>query len=190
MKNRSLFFFPLLLIILVACAGESKTPAPAGQSTPVVLTITSQVFREGSPIPTRYTCVGEDLSPALEFGQPPSGTKSLALLMDDPDAPGGTWTHWILYNLPVDTASLEEGASKAKGQTFQLPSGAEQGKTSFGRADYGGPCPPSGTHHYNFRLYALDTTLPSGAALDRSAFLNAIDGHILGQGTLIGTFSK
>lgn len=183
--------FVLLFGLLAACTsgGKSTTPAPAYGVTPGRLTLSSPDFPAGGAIPAKYTCQGDDSSPALTWDAPPAKTMSLALIVDDPDAPGGTWVHWLVYNLPAQATGLAEGASRANAGVADLPQGARQGKTSFQRADYGGPCPPSGTHHYSFRLYALDMPV-SEPGLDKSALIHAMNGHILAQGELIGTYSK
>lgn len=177
-------------LLLAGCAAGNKpsTPALAAGATGQ-MQVSSAVFNPGAAIPQKYTCQGEDSSPSISWSAPPDGTKSLALIMDDPDAPGGTWVHWVVYNLPSMTTDLVEGASQAKAAAFKLPEGAKQGKTSFNRMDYGGPCPPSGTHHYYFHLYALDTVL-NGDGLDKAAVMKAMDGHVLAQGELMGTYSK
>jgi Raf kinase inhibitor-like YbhB/YbcL family protein len=193
MKILSISILLILIILLSACGGNSTTPAAAsgkvGQSTLAALTVTSTDFASNAPIPEKYTCQGDDSSPALAWTAPPAGTKSLALILDDPDAPVGTWVHWVVYNLPADTTSLPGGASKANAASFTLPQGTVQGKTSFNRADYGGPCPPSGTHHYRFHLYALDTTLQDGG-LDKAGLLKSMNGHVLAEGELVGLYSK
>ncbi len=173
-----LFVFIFLLPLLVACSSAAKTSPPAS------LTITSPAFQPGQAIPAVYSCQGEDRSPALEWTAPPPGTQSLALLMDDPDAPGVTWVHWIVYNLPPGTRGLAEGAAQAG-----LPAGANVGNNSWGTGDYGGPCPPAGTHRYFFTLYALDIQLDN-PSVDKAALLKAIEGHVLAQGELIGTYTK
>ena len=131
--------------------------------------ITSEAFAEGARIPRRYTCEGEDVSPQLSWGEVPDGAKSIALIADDPDAPAGTWVHWVIYGLPPDSRGLDEGLPTSD----SLPSGARQGTNDFGRAGYGGPCPPPGhgTHRYYFKLYALDieVELEPGATKERPA---------------------
>jgi Raf kinase inhibitor-like YbhB/YbcL family protein len=185
MKRLVLIFF----LLLTACGGsEGAQPAAQAGKTPPALEITSPAFQPGASIPQKYTCQGEDLSPALEWSAPPAGTKSLALIMDDPDAPGGTWVHWVVYNLPPSARGLPESASQAAGKV-SLPEGALQGKNSFSRVNYGGPCPPSGEHHYRFHLYALDDAL-SGDSLNKEALLKAMDGHILAQGEMVGLYKK
>jgi len=177
------------IILLAACAGQpNQAVAPAGP-TPFPLTVTSPAFVQGEAIPGKYTCQGDDSSPAVQWSAPPSGTKSLALIVEDPDAPMGTWIHWIVYNIPPDAGGLAEGASKANATQFGLPTDALQGRTSFGRSDYGGPCPPSGSHRYFFRLYALDITL-NQPGLDKAALLNAMKAHVLSAGELMGTYKQ
>ncbi len=144
--------------------------------------LTSPAFTQGQPIPAKFSCKGADVSPALNWGEPPAGTQSFALIMDDPDAPMGTWDHWVLFNIPPETRSLPED--------FQPQAPIAVGRNSWGRSDYGGPCPPSGTHRYFFKLYALDTTLSLSSNADKQAVLAAMQGHILAQAELMGTFSK
>jgi len=142
---------------------------------------------QGQPIPARYSCKGQDISPPLEWDKElPERTQSLALIMDDPDAPMGTWVHWVLYNIPATAHALPENTPDDP----VLADGALQGTNSSRKTGYDGPCPPSGTHRYFFKLYALDTRLglPSGATKDQ--LLEAMQGHILGQAELMGTFSK
>ncbi|RII30394.1 MAG: YbhB/YbcL family Raf kinase inhibitor-like protein [Geobacter sp.] len=145
------------------------------------LNITSPAFAAGGAIPARYTCDGEGISPQLAIGTIPSGTKSLALIMDDPDAPMGTWVHWVVWNLPAQTREIQENS---------LPAGASQGKNSWSRNSYGGPCPPSGTHRYFFKLYALDRVLNLGASADKSNLERAMEGHTLARGELMGTYRR
>lgn len=185
---KPLFLLIPLLFFLSGCGGKSAQPAAAPDATPAPLTLTSPAFAQGAAIPAQYTCDGNDSSPALEWSAPPAGTKSLALVMDDPDAPMGTWVHWVVYNLPADATGLAEGASKGEATAFNLPAGTIQGVTSFKRSDYGGPCPPSGTHHYEFRLYALDLPLEQ-TGLNKAGLLDAMKGHVLAAGELMGTYS-
>lgn len=147
------------------------------------LRVESRAFAEGSPIPERHTADGEDLSPPLAWTPGPAGTVSYALVVDDPDAPGGTWVHWTLWNL--STNALEEGAS-ATGRT---PAGAVEGRNSWGRIGWGGPQPPSGTHRYYFRVFALDRNLDLGKGADRAALESALRGHQLGSGELMGRYT-
>lgn len=186
MKN--LLFTRLLLVLLLAGCGSPPAPEISAV-TAQKMSLTSPAFQPSAAIPALYTCSGEDISPALQWDAPPEGTRSLALIMDDPDAPLGTWVHWVVYNLPAEATGLAEGASRANGASFDLPAGAQQGKTSFGRADYGGPCPPSGQHRYYFKLYALDITL-EGDQLSKDDLLKAMEGHVLATGELVGVFQK
>lgn len=157
---------------------------------PKPLELTSIRFKDGDLIPIAYTGEGEDLSPPLEWKGIPAGTKSLALIVEDPDAPDPrnpqtTWCHWLLYNLPVGAQRLTEGAGPDV-----LPEGTKQGLNDWGRQGYGGPMPPVGTHRYFFRLYALDTVLPDLGRCSRLDLLDAMDGHILGEAELIGLYAK
>ncbi|MCP3136499.1 YbhB/YbcL family Raf kinase inhibitor-like protein [Pyxidicoccus xibeiensis] len=157
---------------------------------PKPLVLTSARFKDGDLIPIAYTGEGEDLSPPLQWSNLPAGTKSLALIVEDPDAPDPknpqmTWSHWVLYNIPVSAQSLTEGAN-----ADTLPPGTKQGVNDFKRQGYGGPMPPVGTHRYFFRLYALDTVLPDLDRPTRLDLLDAMDGHILGEAELIGLYHK
>ena len=140
--------------------------------------IRSSAFKHNEPIPRRHTCQGEDISPELIIEEVPPGTDSLVLIMDDPDAPGKTFDHWIVYDIPV-TDRIEEGA---------MP--GTQGFNHFGKCNYGGPCPPSGTHRYFFKLYALDEMLSLPEGLGKGDVQNAMQGHILDQAELIGLYQK
>ncbi len=146
----------------------------------------SAAFQPGSLIPAKYTCDGQDISPPLNWPDPPAGTESFALIADDPDAPVGIWVHWVIWNIPAGTRALEENLPKMA----SLPNGAKQGTTDFRRIGYGGPCPPSGTHRYFFKLYALDTTLNLPASTIKKDLEKAMDGHILGQAELIGKYQR
>ncbi len=147
----------------------------------------SPAFREGAKIPKKYTCEGWDFSPPLEWNDIPDKTQSLALIMDDPDAPSGVFTHWVLFNLPPNSRELLEGVSPVP----QLPSGALQGKNDFGKFGYGSPCPPPGSpHRYRFILYALDQQLELEAGVSKKQLLKAMEGHILAQGQLTGTYQR
>ncbi|MEJ5240861.1 MAG: YbhB/YbcL family Raf kinase inhibitor-like protein [Anaerolineales bacterium] len=145
----------------------------------------SPAFGHGQPIPPVYTCKGRDISPPLMWSDLPQGTKSLALIMDDPDAPMGTWVHWVIYNIPPTRTGLEEAIPADE----RLADGSLQGKNSWRRIGYGGPCPPSGTHRYFFRLYALDSMLSLAPGATKEQLLQAMQGHILAQAEWMGTFS-
>ncbi len=177
------------LLIMGCGGGRAPTPPPtpaAPARTVGALALTSPAFAAGGEIPRKYTCDGEDVSPPLEWGAPPAGTQSLALIMDDPDAPMGTWDHWLLYNLPADARSLPEGVAP----DATRPDGSRHGKNSWGRVGYGGPCPPGGQHRYFFRLYALDIPLDLPAGANKAQLLAAMSGHILAQGELMGTYRR
>jgi hypothetical protein len=151
------------------------------------MNLSSTSFQNGSRIPAKYTCSGANLSPQLAWTAPPAATASFALIVTDPDAPRGTWVHWVLYNLPAGTRALPEGLP-ALGQ---LPDGALQGRNDFGEIGYGGPCPPPGApHHYHFTLYALDAKLNLPVGATRTQVEAAIQGHILAHGELIGLFQR
>jgi Raf kinase inhibitor-like YbhB/YbcL family protein len=148
--------------------------------------ITSTAYDDGGLIPAKHTCDGEDVSVPLQWTGVPQAAKSIALISDDPDAPVGTWVHWVLFNLPVETVELA-GAIPAD---QILPSGARQGTNDFGSIGYGGPCPPGGTHRYFFKIYALDTMLTLQAGATKQQLLKAMTGHILAQGQLIGKYKR
>ncbi len=147
--------------------------------------ISSPSFSEGGLIPSRHTCDGKNISPALEWTNPPVGTVSFVLIVDDPDAPAGDWVHWIVFNIPPGTNKLkEESTSK------NLPAGAVEGINDFRKNNYGGPCPPSGTHRYYFKLYALDKVLELKASAGKKELLAAMKGDILGSATLMGIYKR
>jgi Raf kinase inhibitor-like YbhB/YbcL family protein len=148
--------------------------------------ITSTAFAPQASIPQEHTCDGQDSSPPLSWGEPPQGTESFALICDDPDAPVGTWVHWVLFNIPADQRSLPENVPAQD----QLSDGSLHGRNSWRRRDYGGPCPPSGTHRYFFKLFALDTRLALKAGATKQSVLDAMEGHILAQAELVGTYSR
>ena len=147
--------------------------------------LTTTAFRNDGLIPEKFTCDGPDTSPELAWTDPPAGTEALALIVDDPDAPGGTFVHWVLYDLPASTRSLAEGQAPDR----QFSSGARQGQNDFGRIGYKGPCPPKGTlHHYFFKLYALDAKTNLKAGASKAKLDRAMDGHILAQAQVVGRF--
>lgn len=148
--------------------------------------LTSSAFAHEAPIPVKYSCDGENISPPLAWTDPPGGTQSFALINDDPDAPVGIWIHWVLYNIPGDSRGLNEAIPAHE----ELGDGSQHGENSWGRRDYGGPCPPSGTHRYFFKLYALDTMLELGAVADKETLLEAMEGHILAEAELMGTYAR
>jgi len=152
----------------------------------MAIQLTSEVFSDGTMIPKRFTCDGEDLSPPLSWSGLPTKTGSLALICDDPDAPVGTWDHWVLFNIPASATGLPENVS-AKAT---LDDGSVHGNNSWGRLGYGGPCPPGGTHRYFFKLYALDIELDLKTGATKSQLVKAIEGHILDQGQLMGKYKR
>jgi Raf kinase inhibitor-like YbhB/YbcL family protein len=149
--------------------------------------ITTTAFEPGAPIPAGSSCDGENRSPDLAWTETPVNTRSFALIVDDPDAPRGTWVHWVLFNLPADAVELSPGVPPKP----ELPSGARQGVNDSGDVGYGGPCPPrGGPHRYYFRLYALDSTLNLAPGINRSDLDQAMAGHILAEATLMGTYQR
>jgi len=151
------------------------------------IAMTSPEFAEGQPIPVRFTCDGEDISPPLEWSGAPAETRGFALICDDPDAPRGTWVHWVFYNLPGEACEL----AAAVPVTPELPSGTRQGTNDSGKLGYSGPCPPPGKpHRYFFRLYALNAILNIPPGVDRADLDRAMDGHVIAQATLMGTYER
>ena len=154
------------------------------------LVLSSPAFAHQAAIPATYTCEGRDVSPALQWRGTPPGTKSLVLIVDDPDAPDPraprvTWVHWVLYDIPVDTSGLPEAVT-SRG----LPAGTYEGRNDWGRTGYGGPCPPIGRHRYFFKLYALDVMLPKLGTPTKADIERAMDGHVLARAELVGTYEK
>ncbi|MBV6441117.1 MAG: YbhB/YbcL family Raf kinase inhibitor-like protein [Haliscomenobacteraceae bacterium CHB4] len=145
---------------------------------PVSLSVTSTAFAEGEYIPAKYTCDGININPPLDVEGIPSETQSLALIVDDPDAPMGTWVHWVVWNIPVSKHIAEN----------HIP--GEEGMNDFHQLHYGGPCPPGGTHRYFFKIYALDTTLKLPSGTNKTQLENAMHGHIVGYGALMGLYSR
>jgi len=161
----------------------------SGQATGAAMSfqISTTAFSGGQMIPKRFTCDGSDLSPQLTWKDAPAGAKSFALIMDDPDAPAGTWVHWVVYNLPSDAKELPEGVAKQE----QLPDGALQGRNDFRKIGYGGPCPPPGKpHRYFFKLYALDAMLELRAGASKADVERSMKGHVLAEAELIGRFGR
>lgn len=153
----------------------------------MAFTLTTPAFATGATIPDRYTCKGEDVSPALQWEGAPAKTGSFAIVMDDPDAPAGVWVHWVIWNLPPSMAGLQQGIFKAG----RLVDGSLEGRNSFGKTGYNGPCPPPGqTHRYFFRIYALDGYLDLSDEVDRSRLDNAMKGHVLAETEYMGTFHR
>lgn len=175
--------------LLVASILAAGTLFLANSGSAMALMLTSSAFAPGGKIPSQYTCEGDDLSPPLAFAGVPDGTKTLALIVDDPDAPDPkapkrVWVHWVVYNLAPDSKGLPEDASRTG-----LPTGAVTGVNDWKKSNYGGPCPPIGRHRYFHKLYALDLTLPA-KPLTKSELEAAMKGHVLAQAELIGTYQK
>jgi Raf kinase inhibitor-like YbhB/YbcL family protein len=153
----------------------------------MAFSLQSSAFKHNGPIPQKFTCQGSDVSPALAWSAAPAGTKSFALIADDPDAPAGIWVHWVLYDLPAGTMQLAENVPK----TERLPGGGAQGTNDFKKVGYGGPCPPPGKpHRYFFKLYALDAMLNLKSGARKSDLEAAMKGHMLGQSELMGTYKR
>ena len=199
MKKPAVLLIVIVSVILTASACGSGLPTPSvpeAAPTPglaqekgdevMSLQLISTAFAARQPIPARYSCLGQDVSPPLAWADPPQGTQGFALIADDPDAPVGIWVHWVLYNLPAGSRELPEVAPLDE----KLGDGSLNGQNSWGRVGYGGPCPPAGTHRYFFRLYALDTQLDLPAGKDKKQVLKAMEGHILAQAELMGTFTR
>ena len=156
----------------------------------MTLKVTSNAFQHAGSIPAQYTCEGKDISPPLAWAGLPNNTKSVAMIVDDPDAPDPAkpqrvYVHWVVYNIPAQTTSFAENASKSG-----MPAGAVQGKNDWGKPEYGGPCPPIGRHRYFFKLYALDTTLAGLKDATKADVERAMKGHVVDSGELMGTYQK
>jgi Raf kinase inhibitor-like YbhB/YbcL family protein len=184
----------LIVVLAVVIAGTLAVyliypRAPERPATTLItgFVLESPAFENGGRIPEKYTCAGLDSSPPLRWrGQPPE-TRSFTIIVEDPDAPGGTFTHWIIYNIPADVNRLDEGIELAG----ELPGGMMQGLNDFGRLGYGGPCPPPGKpHRYVFKVYALDTVLELGPAASKDEVSKLMRGHILAEATLTGIYSR
>lgn len=148
--------------------------------------ISSKAFLEGGMIPAKYTCDGENVSPPLEWTNVPSGTKSFALISDDPDAPAGTWVHWVIYNIPPEVTKLDEQIKPEK----EFKTGMRQGNNDWPKIGYGGPCPPSGTHRYYFKLYAVDALLDLKPGATKFQVLQAMKGHVLAEAQLMAKYRR
>jgi Raf kinase inhibitor-like YbhB/YbcL family protein len=152
----------------------------------MAFSLTSTAFKNEGMIPNQYTCDGSDISPPLAWNRAPEGTKSFALICDDPDAPVGNWVHWVIYNIPANSKELKEKMAASE----RLPDNTKNGVNSWGRFGYNGPCPPSGTHRYFFTLYALDTMLSLNGKISKERLLVATKGHIIAQAVLMGKYTR
>jgi Raf kinase inhibitor-like YbhB/YbcL family protein len=189
-RNFSATFTGLLLLLsMTGLCQAAEFELPEGGSA-MTLKLTSPAFPHQGEIPKRYTCDGEDISPQIAWIDLPAGTRSLAFIVDDPDAPDPaapkmTWVHWVLYNIPPATPGLPEAV-----RSGELPGNTLEGVNDWKRTGYGGPCPPTGRHRYFHKLYALDTALPDLGKPNKAKLMEAMKGHIIGQAELIGTYQS
>ena len=179
-----------LLTLQCTVEKEAANNHESKGGAPMTIALTSSAFSHNDSIPAIHTCDGKDISPSLAWTSLPAGTKSLALIVDDPDAPDPkapkmTWVHWVLYNIPAAATGLQENGGRG-----DLPEGTLEGRNNWGRTGYGGPCPPIGRHRYFFKLYAIDTLLPDLGQPDKNTLLAAMEGHILDKAELIGTYRR
>jgi Raf kinase inhibitor-like YbhB/YbcL family protein len=181
-KNNLIILLSLSCLIVLGIAFKTNTFALGGNS----MELKSPAFEEGGMIPKKHTCDGDDISPPLRWTSVADGTKTLALICDDPDAPGGTWVHWVIFNIPGDTRDLAENVPPQK----ELPNRAKQGTNDFRKIGYGGPCPPGGTHRYYFKIYSLDTDLDLESGATKAQLLQAMKGHVLGEDQLMGKYKR
>jgi Raf kinase inhibitor-like YbhB/YbcL family protein len=181
MRQRIFLGAVAIAVLATACYSNQPTPPQVPQ-----FSLISPAFASDALIPAKYTCDGKNLSPALTWEAPPTATKSLVIIADDPDAPGKTFTHWVLYDLPPKTRQLPEGLPP---QPF-LATGGGHGKNDFGKYGYGGPCPPSGTHRYVFKIFALDQLLDLPAGATKAEVIAGMAGHILASGEWVGKYSR
>ena len=176
-----------VIMLLSGCTPSIDISVPPSSTS---IQLESLAFEANEMIPSQYTCDGADQSPALTWSSPPPEAESLVLIMDDPDAPRGTFVHWIVYNLPRDTVSLEAGIGNQDNQDRFQVLGEHHGKNDFGVVGYRGPCPPRQTHRYVFKLYTLDIKLELPAGASKSDIAKAIDGHIVAFGELVGLYTR
>ena len=187
-KRGSICLVLIFTIWMTGCRSTSQSAAEitAIKSDLVVLSVSSSAFRDGETIPVKYTCDADNTSPDINWSNIPTGSKSLILIVDDPDAPSGTWVHWVLINIPVDRSGLPEGINGS-----DLSNIGVQGKNSSGKTGYTGPCPPKGNpHRYYFKVYALDTTLNLQTGVKKADVEKSMEGHIIAQGQLMGTYGR
>jgi Raf kinase inhibitor-like YbhB/YbcL family protein len=188
---RHIVIFVLITLLVVSCNSENRIIRNSGNSNQInketnTMKLESSAFKSNELIPAKYTCDGKDISPPLLWDEIPIGTQTIALIVDDPDAPGRIFVHWLVYNIPNTTHQLTEHTPTVK----TLPNGAVQGKNDFGKFGYGGPCPPSGIHRYFFKLYALDKSLDLAIGATKNQILAAMEGHILVSAELIGRYKR
>lgn len=196
--SKLLITIAALFLSILACSCARQPQSVSNQSNTrassqdqkhdqkkTAIKVTSTAFTEGEALPRQYTCDGVNISPPLEW-TPTPGAKTLAIVCDDPDAPAGPWTHWLVYNLPGPTMGLIENMPAQE----KVGGGGMQGTNGFGKIGYGGPCPPSGTHRYFFKLYALDAELPLQPGAAKDQLMKAMEGHVLALGQLMGRYAK
>ena len=187
---RSIFIITglgLCFLVFPGCAGRPQKiaqPASTLKEDKTEIKLTSAAFKDGQQIPGPYTCDGVNISPPLEWSGVPKTATTVAIIVDDPDAPSGTFVHWVLYNLPAENIGLVENVPASE----NLKAGGFHGKNDFGKFGYGGPCPPSGTHRYFFKIYALDSELSLKAGATKAELMKAMEGHIVLEGQLMGTY--
>ncbi len=184
LRKISFLFVAFIVLCLWQSKDGPKSEAKGGKK--MQIKVTSTAFEQGGMIPKQYTCDGTDVSPPLAWTSVPEETKGIALICDDPDAPMGTWVHWVLFNLPADVKELPESVPPQE----RLENGAIQGTNDFRKIGYGGPCPPGGTHRYFFKVYALDAEINLQAGATKRDLLKAMEGHILAEGQLMGTYKR
>jgi len=172
-----------IILAGLVCCGAGCAEQGEGK---MKITVVSPAFKARAPVPAKYTCDGEDVSPPLTWHNVPKDAQSIVLICDDPDAPAGTWVHWVCYDIPPDVAALDENMPPAE----TLPCAGRQGVNDFGNIGYGGPCPPGGTHRYFFKVCALDTVLGLPAGQTKKQIEKAMQGHVLASGELIGVYSR
>lgn len=185
-QRTSYLLILVTFVVLCSSPGEVHANPETLGGKKMALEIKSPAFEQGGMIPKLYTCDGKDVSPPLTWSAVPAGTKSLALICDDPDAPMGTWVHWVLFNIPSGMKALPENMPSHK----ELETGARQGINDSRKVGYGGPCPPSGTHRYYFKLYALDTEINLEPGITKAQLLKAMEGHIVAEGQLMGRYKR
>jgi len=187
MPTGARWVLPLAFGFIVVCASPGMVLTKTMEGGTTKMQIQSSAFNEGETIPKKHTCEGEDVSPQLSWSGVPGGAKSLAMICDDPDAPVGTWVHWVLFGIAPDATELPEGVPD--GET--APGGATHGRNDFGAVGYGGPCPPPGpAHRYYFKLYAVDNEPALEPGATKADVMRAIEGHVLAEGRLMGRYQR
>ena len=185
--KKTFYIIFILAIILCGCEKEEKpSESKEEEAENMKIKVISPAFEEGGMIPSKYTADGQNISPPLKWEGVPDGTKSIALISDDPDAPVGTWVHWVMWNIPAEARELTENIPPDE----DLPDGSRQGITDFRSIGYGGPAPPSGMHRYYFKVYALDMKLDLPSSSKKADLLKAMEGHILAEGQLMGKYKR